>query len=172
MPLDVSDVPGFFVDVSKSSYLAGVIVATGTPGNLTLLTCGPDTVAFENPGEPVYVLAFSHDAAVTGGQFVIEVKEGQPAPKLSMRVDDVGTVKKRTGAATVSGTYTCDGKAEFVEMSGWLSQEQGRGLGERRLQPAVVGVRGHIRLECGSHSGERKVHSGTGGNLRPDDRLR
>ncbi|MDQ1745249.1 MAG: hypothetical protein QOE23_3588, partial [Pseudonocardiales bacterium] len=33
------------IDVSQSSYSAGVIVATGTPGNLSLDNCGPGAVA-------------------------------------------------------------------------------------------------------------------------------
>jgi len=139
--IEQGDVPGYLVDVSGSDYLAGVIVATGTPGDLTLLTCGPDAVGFENPGQPVYVMAFSDDPAVTGGQFVIEVREGQPAPKISMSVDDVGHVDRRTGTATISGTYTCHGQADFVQLDGWLSQEQG--------DTTVNGVFGQQLAECG-----------------------
>src|SRR5262245_66149459 len=37
---------GRIVDVSSSTYSAGVIVVSGTAGNFTLETCGPGTVQF------------------------------------------------------------------------------------------------------------------------------
>ena len=55
----------------------------------------------------------------------IEVTETDPVPEISMTVDDVGRVDKTTGVATISGTYTCDGTADFVVLQGSLQQEQG-----------------------------------------------
>lgn len=118
--------PAYVVDVAGSDFFAGVIVATGTPGSLALVTCGPDTVGFEaTAGETYYVMAFSDDPAVVGGQLAISVVESEPAPKVSMTVDNVGKVNKATGTATISGTYTCIGTAEQVELQGKLQQEQG-----------------------------------------------
>lgn len=116
----------YLVDVSQSDFSAGVIVATGTPGNLSLVTCGPRSVGFEaQPGTNYYLLAFSDTEGVVGGQLSISVTEAAPPPKVSMVVNEVGQVNKKTGVATVSGTYTCLGEADFMVLQGTLSQRQG-----------------------------------------------
>src|SRR5918996_5871828 len=57
---------GVVVDVSQSSYSAGVLVGLGTPGNLETIICGADTVGFfVNPGYTDYVLAI--DDQLDGG---------------------------------------------------------------------------------------------------------
>ena len=133
---------GYLVDVSASDFGAGVIVATGTPGNLSIVTCGPRAVGFEaTPGETYYLMAFSDTPEVPGGQLSIAVSEAAPPPTVSMTVDDTGTVNK-DGVATLSGTYTCDGEADLVEVFGTLQQEQKDG----------TQVRGNfdvIDLKCG-----------------------
>jgi hypothetical protein len=121
-----ASLPLYLVDVSQSDFEAGVIVATGTPGNLSIVTCGPLSVAFEAvPGETYYVMAFSDTPGVVGGQLSIAVSEGEPAPKIAMTVDDVGKVNRSSGYATISGTYTCAGTADFVAVQGRLQQQQG-----------------------------------------------
>ncbi|OLF15460.1 DUF6299 family protein [Actinophytocola xanthii] len=133
--------PAYLVDVSQSDFAAGVIVATGTPGNLSLVSCGPQSIGFEAvEGETYYVMAFSDDPAVVGGQLVIEVRESGPAPKVSMTVDEVGRVNRETGAATISGTYTCVGEADLTLVQGRLSQEQEQGN--------VVGDFEQLELGC------------------------
>ena len=60
--LTAGDAPAYIVDVTQSSYQAGVIVATGTPGDLTLVNCGPGSIGFQSvPGETYYLMAFSDD---------------------------------------------------------------------------------------------------------------
>jgi len=121
-----ASLPLYSVDVSQSSFEAGVIVATGTPGNLSIVACGPFSTAFEAvTGETYYIMAFSDTPGVIGGQLSIEVKEAEPAPKIAMTVDDVGKVNKSSGYATISGTYTCVGTADFVVIQGRLQQQQG-----------------------------------------------
>lgn len=116
----------YVVDVSQSTFTAGVIVATGTPGNLSIVTCGPRSVGFETvAGTTYYLMAFSDNPDVVGGQLSISVTESTPAPKVSMVINEVGRVDGRTGAATVSGTYTCEGQADFGFLQGRLSQKQG-----------------------------------------------
>lgn len=117
--------PAYLVDVSQSDFLAGVIVATGQPGALELVNCGPDSIAFEAvSGQTYYIMAFSDDPAVVGGQLSIAVTEAEPAPKVSMTVNDTGKFNKKTGTATISGTYTCIGTAELLVLQGRLQQEQ------------------------------------------------
>ena len=40
---------GMVVDVSQSSFSAGAIVATGSPGNWTVVACAPGTVGWRTP---------------------------------------------------------------------------------------------------------------------------
>jgi Rieske Fe-S protein len=132
----------YLVDVSQSDFTAGVIVATGTPGNLSLVTCGPQSVGFEvTPGTTYFLMAFSDNPDVVGGQLSISVTEASPPPKVSMTINEVGRVNTKTGAATVSGTYTCDGQADFTVLQGRLSQKQG--------DIHVVGNFEQLDLPCG-----------------------
>lgn len=138
--------PAYVVDVAGSDFFAGVIVATGTPGNLSLVTCGPDSIGFEaTAGETYYVMAFSDDPAVVGGQLAFSVIESEPAPKVSMTVDDVGTVDKKTGTATISGTYTCIGTADEVLLQGKLQQQQDD-------DAQISGLFERLDLTCGGTS--------------------
>lgn len=123
---EAGSAPAYAFDASRSDFPAGVIVATGTPGNLTAVACGPLSIALESPvpGETYYVMFFSFDPAVVGGQLTFSVFETDPAPKMTMTVDDVGTVNRTTGTATISGTYTCVGSADIVVLQGTLQQEQ------------------------------------------------
>ena len=123
-----SDV-GIVVDVSTSDYPAGVLVGTGTQGNLETVACGPGTVGFfANSGTTYYVLAIDDqsDAGGNGGSLSISFNEAPPPPTVDITVDRLGTVKPRTGVATISGTYTCT-NADFIEMYVDASQRVGRG---------------------------------------------
>jgi hypothetical protein len=132
----------YVIDVSQSDFAAGVIVATGTPGNLSILACGPQAVAFPPAvGETYYIMAFSDSPDVVGGQLAITVTESGPPPEVSMTVNDVGRVNGRTGVATISGTYTCDGEDGVVEVQGQLQQEQGAAQ--------VSGFFAQTELKCG-----------------------
>ena len=116
----------YLVDVSQSNFSAGVIVATGTPGNLSIVTCGPGSVAFgADPGTAYYIMAFSDQSSVVGGQLTISVTVAPPPPALSLTVDPTATVTKQ-GTAIVTGTYTCSGQADFIEIFGSLDQPVGR----------------------------------------------
>jgi hypothetical protein len=124
--IEAADVFAYAIDVSQSDFTAGVLLATGTPGNLSLLDCGPQSVALlPTPGETYYIMAFSDSPDVVGGQLVISVTESGPPPEVTMTVNDVGRVDRTTGVATVSGTYTCTGDGDFVDVQGTLQQEQG-----------------------------------------------
>ena len=148
--------PAYLVDVSKSDFGAGVIVATGTPGNLTIVTCGPQTIGFEaTQGETYYLMAFSDTPEVPGGQLSFAVTETAPPPKVSMTVDDTGKVSK-DGVATLSGTYTCEGEADLVELYGSLQQEQKDGTqvrGDFDLVGLPCGVTDKWSVEITGQSG-------------------
>ncbi len=117
---------GYLVDVSQSNFSAGVIVATGTPGSLSIVTCGPGSVGFAaDAGTTYYIMAFSDQPSVVGGQLTISVTAASAPPEVSLTVDPTGTVTKQ-GTAILTGTYTCSGQADFVDIFGTLDQPVGR----------------------------------------------
>lgn len=119
---------GVVVDVSSSSYTAGVLVGTGTPGALELVACGPDTTAFSaTAGTTYYLLAIDDqaDGSGNGGTLRISVAEAPPPPTVDVTVDRVGHVNQKAGTATLTGTFTCT-DADFLDLFGELKQAVGR----------------------------------------------
>ena len=118
---------GVIVDVSSSSYTAGVIVVSGEPGSFTLEACGPGATVFGATAGTTYrVLAFDdqYDGGGNGGTLRISFADAPPPPSVAVTVNPVGYVNAKTGVATVSGTITCSG-AEFVGMFTELHQRIG-----------------------------------------------
>jgi len=118
---------GAVVDVSSSSYSAGVIVATGSPGALETIACGPMTVGFgTTAGETYYVLAFDDqgDGGGNGGTLRISLAAAPPPPTVALTVDPTGTVDGKTGYATIGGTVTCT-DADFIAVLASLEQRVG-----------------------------------------------
>jgi Family of unknown function (DUF6299) len=118
---------GVVVDVSQSSYSAGVLVGVGTPGNLTTVTCGPGTVTFfAAAGTTYYVLAIDFDGVGNGGILRISFNPGPPPPTLDITVDQFGRVDAAlTGVATITGTYTCT-SADSISVFVSAEQDFGR----------------------------------------------
>jgi hypothetical protein len=120
---------GMVVDVSQSSFSAGAIVATGSPGNWTVVACAPGTVGWSAiAGETYTILAFDDqgDGGGNGGTLVITVDVAPPAPTIDVTVNPVGEFNARTGSATISGTVTCTGTADFAFVDLELRQAVGR----------------------------------------------
>jgi len=116
------------VDVSQSSYSAGVLVGVGSQGNLTTIACGPGTAAFfAAAGTTYYVLAIDdqQDGAGNGGLLNIAFNTTPPPPTVSITVDRYGKVNTRTGVATISGTYTC-ANGDFIDVFVDARQPVGR----------------------------------------------
>jgi hypothetical protein len=118
---------GVIVDMSGSDYSAGAIVATGSPGALDLVSCGPGSVAFAaTTGTTYYILVFDDqlDGTGNGGTLELSVSAAPPPPTLDVTVDPVGVAHK-DGTASFTGTYTCtDG--DFVDIFGEVAQTVGR----------------------------------------------
>lgn len=115
------------VDVSQSSYSAGVLVGVGSQGNLQTIACGPGTVAFfAAAGTTYYVLAIDDqfDGGGNGGSLSISFNEVQ-TPTVDITVNRFGEVNAQTGVATVSGTYTCTG-GDFIDVFIDARQNVGR----------------------------------------------
>ena len=130
------------VDVTDSSYPAGVLVVTGAPGGFELVACGPGVVAFEAiAGVSYYLLIIDDqsDGGGNGGTLRLTVEEAPPPPELTVTVNDRAAFSPRTGSATVSGTIACDEDAEFTVIDVQLEQAVGRG--------EVVGF-GSLDVDC------------------------
>lgn len=116
------------VDVSKSTYSAGVLVGVGSEGNLQTVACGPGAVAFfAAAGTTYYVLAIDDqtDGAGNGGLLSISFNPTPPPPTVNITVNRYGQVNTRTGIARVSGTYTCT-NGDFFQVNGEARQSVGR----------------------------------------------
>lgn len=128
--LTVASDTNVVIDVSQSSYAAGILVGVGSPGSLLTITCGPGAVSFfAVVGTTYYVLVIDDqgDGGGNGGLLNIAFSEFvlPPTPTLDITVDRFGQVNSRTGVARISGTYTCtDG--DFLDVSGEARQNVGR----------------------------------------------
>src|SRR5512138_3896045 len=117
------------VDVSASDYSAGVLVGTGTEGNLDLVTCGPGAVAFyAAAGTTYYILAIDDQQngdGLNGGTLNLSISEIVSPTMDTFTVNRYGTVNTRTGVATISGTYSCN-HADFIDVLVDARQPVGR----------------------------------------------
>lgn len=118
------------IDVSGSSYSAGLIVSTGSPGSFALQTCGPGAAIFEAvTGETYAILAFDdqQDGAGNGGTLEIAIAEAPPPPEVSLTVNKSGRFDSKTGAAIIGGTITCSGgPVDFSFIDVQVRQQVGR----------------------------------------------
>lgn len=117
------------VDVSASTYTAGVFVGTGSPGSFSPETCGPSTVAFfAVNGQTYTILAFDDqlDGGGNGGTLEITIEAAPPPPSVDITVNPVGHFNARTGSATITGAVACTGAADFAFLEVSLRQTVGR----------------------------------------------
>ena len=120
---------GLVASSAGSTYEAGMFVATGGPGNWTLLACGPGAVSWATTtGQTYSVIAFDDqtDGGGNGGVLNLTIDVAPPPPTIGVTVNPTATFNTRTGAATVSGSVTCSGAADFAFLEVQLSQNVGR----------------------------------------------
>jgi hypothetical protein len=98
------------VDVSQSSYSAGLLVGTGTQGNLVTFGCGSGTTQFSaTAGTTYYVLAVDEQLdGINGGTLRISFNEPPPPTTVEIAVDPVARFNGHSGVATITGTYNCN----------------------------------------------------------------
>jgi hypothetical protein len=119
---------GVVVDVSQSTYSAGVLVGVGTPGSLSIVTCGPGAVSFfAAAGETYYVLAIDDqiDFPSNGGMLSIAFTAVPPPPEAQITTNPYGTFNSKTGTATIGVTFTCT-NSDAMGIEGEARQEAGR----------------------------------------------
>ena len=104
-PSDGTAPPGVVLDVSQSSYSAGVIVAESDgSGGWYVDTCGPGTVGFQVvPGAQYRILAFNDTPGATGGSIVLHASVATvPPPTL---ITGCGGPIARLPAGTTATTW-------------------------------------------------------------------
>jgi hypothetical protein len=118
------------VDVSRSSFSAGIMVIQGDPmAGGELQWCAPGSVTLPITASTEYwVMAFSDTEGVVGGTLVIDLDKAPTAPTWDVTVDPVAYAH-RDGSITVSGTYTC---SEFP-YEGWLDVEVTQQVGRLKI---------------------------------------
>lgn len=117
------------VDVTGSSYSAGVLVGTGGPGAWNLVACGAGRIAFATAaGQRYSILAIDDqlDGAGNGGTLEIAVDEVPAPPSIAVTIDPIANLNARTGSVTVHGTVTCSGDVIFAALQTRLVQQIGR----------------------------------------------
>lgn len=115
------------VDVTASTYTAGVAAYAGSPSAGTFMTCAPGTlVSPVATGQTVYLMVFGDQPGSAGGTLRVSVTEAPPLPVVTLSVDPIGQFDAIAGTATITGTATCTGIASFAAISGQLGQTVGR----------------------------------------------
>ena len=115
------------VDTRASSYTTGIAVYNGAPSASTFVTCAPGRLTTSvAAGQTVYFLIFGDQPGSPGGTLRISVQEAPPPPVVSLTVNPVGTFDSQSGTATISGTVTCTGTADFSGINGNVTQTVGR----------------------------------------------
>jgi len=104
-----------FVDASKSDYSSGVIIATGAPGALATVSCGPALVtATTTPGTTYHIMIFD-DSGAGGGTLRLKIGD---APDIALNVDKNAGIDPH-GVVYLTGTYNCT-HATSLRVSGTL----------------------------------------------------
>ncbi|HZM84569.1 MAG TPA: hypothetical protein VFC19_53290 [Candidatus Limnocylindrales bacterium] len=131
------------LDMSGTNYSGGFLVATGAPGDFTLIGCGPRAVAVPiEAGVTYHIMVLDDDDTANGGDLTFTVRQAPPPPEVTLAVNPTGSHDPATGSATVSGTLACVGEVEFSLIIGELHQRVGRGevVGANAMEVTCDGV--------------------------------
>jgi hypothetical protein len=116
-----------------SDYDTGIAVYTGTPPNLTQITCNDDAVTgqfvqsnvnFDAVGGTTYYFMVGSCCGSDGGNLVFNVNV---SVNLGLTVNPSGSVDAKTGVATISGTVTCSEPVSGT-LDGFIEQRIGRAI--------------------------------------------
>jgi hypothetical protein len=121
------------IDVSKSDYSAGIMVGTGTQGNLQPVTCGHSFVEFyATVGTTFYISVLDHEPhdEPHGGQLQLEVADtlGPPRPSVSgdgIRIEFSSNNRVENREVKTSGSYICT-DAAWITIFGTAHQKVDR----------------------------------------------
>jgi hypothetical protein len=116
-----------------SDYDTGIAVYTGTPPNLTQITCNDDAITgqfvqsnvnFDAAAGTTYYFMVGSFGDSPGGNLVFRV---DVSLNLGLTIDPSGSVDAKTGVATIRGTVTCAEPASGT-LDGSVQQRIGRSL--------------------------------------------
>jgi hypothetical protein len=112
-----------FLDATASDYDAGVLIARGTPGALTTVSCG-DLLATATltPGTTYYIMIFDV-FNIGGGTLRLDIGDA-PGVALSVHRDASLDVH---GVVHLTGTYSC-ARANFLDIAGTLIEIVGNNV--------------------------------------------
>jgi hypothetical protein len=94
----------------SSTYDAGVLIGVGSPGSLQAVACYLRRGAFHaDAGTTYYILVVDpqYDQDTTYGGILHMSFSAVPPPTVTLTVNAKGTASKSTGAAHITGSYTC-----------------------------------------------------------------
>lgn len=137
---------GLVLDLSSSTYSASAIVATGSPANWSVVTCGPGPVFWTATAGTTYTVLIrddQFDGGGNGGTLNLTIDVAPPPPTVDITVNPVASFNSRTGTATVSGTAICIGEPAITFVETLLSQQAG---------PFTVRGHGFSEILCDSTS--------------------
>lgn len=121
----------FLADVRESSYSAAIFVATGSPGDFQLVTCGPGYAVWDATADQTYYLLIvddQTDGGGNGGQMALGLDVAPPPPVLEVTVNDTARFDAKTGSVFLSGTITCDSDTVEAFLQARVTQRAGRML--------------------------------------------
>jgi len=114
-----------FLDASLSDYFAGILVATGTPGALTTVTCGPILVTTPTtPGTTYYIMVF--DALGSGGGTLRLTIGDAPSATVQLHTK---TLVDSSRDAHLTGSYSCL-HASQLDINGALIEIVGKSVAD------------------------------------------
>jgi uncharacterized protein DUF6299 len=115
------------VNTSGSNYTTGIASYNGAPSAATFMSCAPRQLRVPvAAGQTAYLMVFGDTVGSPGGTLRIGVLEAPPVPVVSVTVDPIGSFNPQSGQATMTGTVTCTGVADFVGVNGSVTQAVGR----------------------------------------------
>lgn len=96
------------IDASATMYGVEVDVFTGTPADLSLLTCGSPTAVFGVPESTTYYFMFAEvDGGSAGGTLAFTLEIAPPPPTVHLTISPTGSANPKAGTVTIKGTIDC-----------------------------------------------------------------
>lgn len=115
----------------EADYAVGVIVATGSPGAFSVVTCYPFNVSFAAFAGETYTILYFNFGGEEGGpgsSLSMRLRALPPPPEIELTLSSTGSFDAMTGAATIRGTVTCTGGDDYTKaaVDVQVSQQVGR----------------------------------------------
>jgi hypothetical protein len=116
------------VDATASSYAVGVNVFVGSADASHLAYCSNSELVLNAVAGTTYYLMFADvdGDTINGGTLNVTLTVAPPPISIALTVDPTAQLSNNGAVATLTGTITCSGTAQFDEVDVFLSQAVGR----------------------------------------------